>query len=138
MPKEVRYIVFDSAEAEQAVLQHLIPPNAIVSPRITEYLKIAFSDTPRYGIGAEISGLQTEIGLNQVRRLDETEVLSALLTWCRRSHIPLPRRGTKGVELVGGSIALALTLNAMRTKTMVTENRVRYADPQLEEVPAPG
>lgn len=134
MAQEVRYILFQATEAEQALLEHLVPRDALVGPRITEHLRVTFEDTPRYGIGATVTGLLDAAGLHRVRRVDQTELLCALLAWCRRAHIPLPRRATKGLELLGGSVALTVTLNAVAPDPKVTGNRVRYTDPDLHGI----
>lgn len=134
MAKEVRYILFQAREAEQALLDHLVPRDALVAPRITEHLRVAFADTPRYGVGATVTGLLDAAGVNRVRHVDQTELLAALLAWCRRARIPLPRRATKGLELLGGSVALTVTMNAVAPEPQVTGNRVTYTDPELRGI----
>lgn len=131
MPKEVRYIVFQASEAERAVLDYLSPRGAIMAPQIGPRAAIAFGETEREGICAIVTGLREPGGLPRERRVDETALLSALITWCRKEGIPLPRRGMKSLELLGGSPALTVTVNAATTETQVGGNRVRHADPAL-------
>lgn len=133
MPKEVRYIVFQAHEAERAVLDYISPPGAMLAPQIGPHLAIAFGETERDGICAVVTGLREPDGLRRERRVDETALLSALITWCRTAGIPLPRRGMKSLELLGGSPALTVTVNATATETQVGGNRVRHADPALQD-----
>lgn len=131
MPKEVRYILFQAHEAEEALLAHLSPPDALVGLRVTAQLSVEFLETPRFGVGAVVTGLVDPAGSKRLRRVDQTELLSALLAWCDRARVPLPRRATKGLELLGGTVALTVTMNAVPTETIVSGNRISYADPQL-------
>lgn len=131
MPKEVRYLVFQPQEAERAVLDYLCPRGAIAGLQAGPHAAITFAETDRDGICAAVSGLYDADGFVPQRRVDETALLSALITWCRVSGIPLPRRGMKSLELLGSTLALTVTMNAVATETRVSGNRVRHGDPAL-------
>ncbi len=132
MPQEVRYILFQKHEVEEAVVLHVAPSGAHVSPRRGPDLRIEFSDSEESGPRATVAGLIDPQGLPLTRRLNEVELRNAVLAWCRRRGVPLPLRGTKSIELVGAQVALTITLNAMPQEVRVEHGGLRYVDPALD------
>ena len=132
MPKEIRCILFQTHEAEEAVLLHVAPPGAHQGPKLGPEVRVAFAEVDEDGPFATVTGLIGPQGTLVTRRLNEIELRGAILAWCTRHAVPLPRRGMKSVELIGERPALTITLSAAVKDVQAEKGRVRYVDPALQ------
>lgn len=132
MPQEVRYILFHQNETEEAVLRHVIPPESYVTLRRGPDLRIDLTEDEDGGLRATVFGLIDPRGGVTPRKLNESELHGALLAWCRRRGVPLPRRATKSLELLGTRLAMTITLNAATQEIRTEKGSLRYVDPMLD------
>ena len=110
MPIEMRTLIFSHDEiaealADQAMLgDGVLPRSRVVhcqvgaGPEITMVVKL---------VPPERAQIQTVT-------LDAEALGSALIAFCLRRAIPLPRKSSRSLMLLGDSIALCLTMNEVR------------------------
>ena len=105
MPTETRRLVFTSDELKEA---------------LTRYSQTGTQALPRgQVVGCDLKGERgvqavvavSDPGSGEVRKvdLDATQLGACLIKFCLDNKIPLPRDGTKSLQVVGDDIALRIT-----------------------------
>ena len=108
MPGERREIIFSQDEFREAIHTYLARSND--EARTSEFVNVS---------------LETENGINAVARffnrgsenefrltMDVSEIGAALMLYCLRNHIPLPKKGQKAVQVENDTIILVVTIKA--------------------------
>ncbi len=104
MADEVRVILFSSEETLEAI--SLL--NVTASQRL--FFGKAVSCTLRSEPNV-IAVVEVEIhdGIEPVE-IDSTQLAAAMIRYCRRAHIPLPRKAKKELDVLNNQLVMKLTL----------------------------
>jgi hypothetical protein len=131
MPKEVRYLLFSPEEVLSALLDYPIGSVA-ARPRP------AYAPPPRLELFGNANGsvaahlfYEDHSGALHAVDIGSGELLSALLTFCARMRIVLPRLGHKSLELMSDRLVMSSTLNTPATRSEADRGGVRYSEPEV-------
>jgi hypothetical protein len=83
-----------------------------------------------------VADYQAKLGGLKKFPLDEADLLSALLVFCARSRIPLPRRASKTLVVHEETLVLSLSTDFAPGKPKVSGNRISYDDPKVRTITA--
>lgn len=107
MPKEIRKLVFTAQEIETAVGVYLDATKA--TARSKHVISVALQSGADLGALVKLS-IALPGGRNEI--VLTTEQLGvALIVYCKKTGIPLPKKGKKSVERDGGGIVMEITVN---------------------------
>lgn len=115
MPTEMRKIVFSEEEIVKAVLSQnrhsvrKLPPGDIV--------QVKAKSAPEPLLELDIFDPESEA--TKTIKLDTPYLAAAMLRFCIDSNIPIPRVADKSVQILGGSIALNISIDAGTTSFAV-------------------
>jgi hypothetical protein len=106
MLREIRSILFSQQELENAVklfhnsVQAILPSGKIIS------FEVAGENEPTLNVNvmAEPEGEMSAV------KMGTAHLAAAMLNYCIKNGIPVPRRAKKKIELIEGNLALTLTL----------------------------
>ena len=104
MVQEVRSILFEAEECLAAVAAALV--TRVSGLRTEHVVRVSFGSpagTARATI--RMAGQET------IHVLEEGELMSAILLFCRRANIPLSSRSQKRLNLIGDQLALTTSMN---------------------------
>lgn len=104
MVQEVRSILFTAEECLEAVADALVV--RVRGLRTEQVVRVSLG-TPA---GTARATLRLG-GVETVHVLEPSEMMSAILLFCRRARIPLSSRSQKRLNLVGGKLALTTSIN---------------------------
>ncbi len=106
MLKEIRSILFSQPEVEEAVklfhtaVQAILPPGRIIS------FEAAGNNEPTLRVNV----VDPKEGEVSTTTLATAHLAAAMLHYCIKNGIPVPRKAKKKIELIEGNLALTLTL----------------------------
>lgn len=133
MPKEVRYILFSPDEVHAALLCHVGERAwGVAEPPSTRGLYAELHATPSGGVAARLLRPRHQATAEETHRLGESDLLAAVLAFCRAAHVPLPMAGQKALELMNGRLAMTVTLNSEAACIEAGTGVLRYTDRQTE------
>lgn len=126
MSREIRYILFDEADLTQAVARW--------SRERAEPLPAG--TVSRLALVEGVQGIEAHMTVTPdsrwaepvVRQFSQTDLIEALIVYCRYRAIPLPQRMPKRLEIMGRSLGLLVSSDAIGQAPQVDDNRVRYDD----------
>ncbi len=122
VPSELRYIMFDAEEVRVAVCQHLAFKNKRIDPR-------AIGRVAVFTAGTEVvADVYSARDPSASLRVETTELMQALLAFCRLNRIPLPRLSPKKLELSDGRLVLVTGTNPTPTEPKVVDGAIVYAE----------
>lgn len=108
MAKEKRHILFSQHEVRRALL-------AFASTRGCPYNLEDHKPLLTENEHGEVTAELAKGDLPSVT-FSNSELLSAMIVFCKRAYIPLPRLSSKNLEIHGGSLVMAIgdmTMNSM-------------------------
>jgi hypothetical protein len=109
MAAEIRHIEFSAAEVAAAVREYCRevswPPLPFGTLRRFELHQGADGASATFEVVPEDDGSRAEAG-----EVSDAELREALILYCGTQKIPLPRAGTKTLQLFGDSLLLIVTL----------------------------
>jgi hypothetical protein len=114
MLKEIRTIIFPQNELEEALklfhysVQAILPAGRILS----------FTASGTNGPALSVNVVSTEGGDITDVTIASAHLAAAMLNYCMKNNIPVARNAKKKIELIGGDLALTLTLEARTLKTV--------------------
>jgi hypothetical protein len=133
MPKEVRYILFSPEEVHAALLSHVGErgwgPTEAPSQR---GLRSELVAAPCGGVAARLLRSGQTVPAPEAYKLGTSDLLAAILAFCRAVHVPLPVNGQKALELINGRLAMTVTLNSEPVFVEAETGVLRYTDSQTE------
>lgn len=106
MLKEIRNIIFAQEELEAALkvfdtsVQAILPPGRIIS----------FETSGNKEALLTVNVVKPKEGEVSTVIIASAHVAAAMLHYCIKNGIPVPRKARKKIELIEGSLALTLTL----------------------------
>ncbi len=133
MPKEVRYILFSPEEVHAALLGHVGERGwgAMEAPSQrglhSELLPAACG-----GVAARLIRSGQPAPGAEAYKLGASDLLAAILAFCRAIHVPLPVNGQKALELMNGRLAMTVTLNSEPVFVEAETGLLRYTDSHTE------
>jgi hypothetical protein len=104
MLKEIRNIIFAQDELEEAVklfhasVQAILPPGRIIS----------FEISGNNGPVLKVNVVKPKEGEVSTATIASAHVAAAMLSYCIKNGIPVPRKAKKKIELIEGNLALTL------------------------------
>ena len=108
MPGERRKIIFSQDEFREAIRTYLERSNE--EARTSEFVNVSLESDEEIAAVARFFNRGSE---NEFRlTLDVSEIGAALMLYCLRNHIPLPKKGQKAVQIENDTIILVVTLKA--------------------------
>jgi hypothetical protein len=130
--REIRYILFDEADLTQAVARWSreratpLPPGTV----------------SRLALVDGVDGIEAHMTVTPdsrweepvIRHFGQTDLIEALIVYCRYRAIPLPQRMPKRLEIMGRSLGLLVSSDAIGQGPEVVDNQVRYDDETLSAV----
>lgn len=105
MAQEVRSILFSADEIQTAVVDLLMQRVRGLSPHQIDRVQVEGSDRE---VRATVRFCRA---INATRVLDSGDLMSAVLTYCRKTRIPLAHRAQKRLGVIGGCLSLTTALN---------------------------
>ncbi len=129
MPKEINYLAFSNEELSTALTEfRRSQANPFPSNRI-ERLSIrqaqgTFVVTVRLLDRRSGKVIPIEVG--------PTEVLAAIIFFCKRHRIPLAMRAHKSLDVIGNQIALLTTANFSYSRPEQKDGAIIYTDDDLK------
>lgn len=106
--REMRSISFEERETINAILSLMRRNRLPLPPGQVEKLNLATKPT-----GAELIILD-DFGQRALIRRTSAELAASLVAYCIERRIPLPSRGLKFVEVIGGRLNLVIYLEDAR------------------------
>jgi hypothetical protein len=106
MLKEIRNIIFAQDELEDAVklfhtsVQAILPPGRIIS----------FETSGNTAPVLTVNVVKPKEGEVSTVAIASAHVAAAMLHYCIKNGVPVPRKAKKKIELIEGNMALTLTL----------------------------
>lgn len=106
MLREIRNIIFAHNELEEAVrlfhtsVQAILPPGTVVS------FEPAVNEEPTLKVNV-VAPKEAEVS---TITMVPAHVAAAMLHYCIKHGVPVPRKAKKKIEVIEGSLALTLTL----------------------------
>lgn len=124
MSQEVRYIVFDDVDLAAALIGWTRRQGGRVDAG-------PFASVRLRRAGAEIEAALRADSRDMPPRvaLQGSELTAALIHFCGRRRIPLPRRSAKRLVLQDGRLVLMITRNAEPDEPRVADGAVSYDGP---------
>lgn len=107
MPKETRKLVFSAQEVETAIGVYLDASK--IPARSTHILSVALQRGEEVGallrLSIALPGAKDEL------LLGTEQIGAALILYCKKTRVPLPKGGTKSLQRDGPGIAMEITLD---------------------------
>jgi hypothetical protein len=106
MLREIRNILFAQDELEDAIklfhtsVQPILPPGRIIS----------FETSGNKEPALKVNVVKPKEGEVSTVTIASAHVAAAMLHYCIKNGIPVPRKAKKKIELIEGNLALTLTL----------------------------
>lgn len=124
MSQEVRYIVFDEADIAAALIGWSRRQGGVVDAGPFAPIRLRRTGTEiEAALRAEDRDAPTRVALRG------SELTAALIQFCGRRRIPLPRRSAKRLVLQNGRLVLMTTLNVEPAEPRVADGAVCYDEP---------
>ncbi len=105
MPVEIRRLLFTDDEFRAAVDELLAGGRAKLPRGRVVQMEITTEDPLAAGLS-----IQTEHGQVERATLDDAHAAAAVIAYCRKRSIPLPRSGSKSLRRTSKGIAFDVTL----------------------------
>lgn len=131
MPSELRYIMFDSEEVRIAVCRFLATKSNRIDAKAIGRIAVFTSG------GEVVADIYSSRNVAGSLRIDSSDLIQALLWFCRLNRIPLPQLSTKRLELSEGQLVLVTGVNPISTEPRIANDRISYAEWAVKQ-PLPG
>jgi hypothetical protein len=130
VPHELRYILFSTEEVHSAIVRFLQTRGPRRRPSTVRHVSL-FAGGPGRGVVAEarLAGDPPCI-----QRLENDDLIIALLDMCRSSRIPLPRESHKSLELSEGRLVLVTGVNPVKIPPLLVDGQIKHAEWALRSV----
>ncbi len=115
--KELRCLVFSETEATAAVLARRRRVNIPVPAGQIRRARLVDDDGLALVLGFTDDDSEGERQL----RIDEQEILTSLINYCIAKKIPMPVQSERTLRLIGGAVALMITMNFNKPGRLVTQ-----------------
>lgn len=106
MPTEFRRIVFTSEELKEALTLYSRTANGPLPPGTVVGCDLKGSG----GVQAVVAVSNPRTGELDRVELDAAQLGASLIKFCIEKKIPIPREGTKSIQIAGDDVALRITL----------------------------
>ena len=129
MAQEVRSILFTEEEIHTAVTELLMLRIRGLVPHQVARVAVHVRD----GVVRATVHFSKELGAKRV--IDPNELMSAVLTYCRKARIPLSNRAQKRLGVLNGCLSLTTSLNLIAIAPWIEGDTVFHAAPGLSFEP---
>jgi hypothetical protein len=126
MPKEVHYLLFSRKEIAECLRDYASTHAASGADRYESVQDIVFIETSDGNVGAHIKLRRRNNPEPAERYFVTSDILSALLSFCRRHDIPVAQRAHKAIEVFGDQIALMMIVDFPAEAPTVVGGELRY------------
>ncbi|MGF1610275.1 MAG: hypothetical protein ACFCUQ_12820 [Kiloniellales bacterium] len=110
MPVEMRTLIFSRDEVAEALTEHAEQGGGSLPRGRVIYCQVGCG--PDFSMVVKLGASErTEI---QTVTLDAEAVGAALIDFCLRRAIPLPRNASRSLQVLGEALALSLAINEVR------------------------
>lgn len=120
MVQEVRSILFTAEECHAAVTTLLVMRVRGLRPEQVMGLELEKS-------ASASATVRTDAGAEVTHVLTSEDLMSAVLLFCRRTHIPLSSRSHKRLTLIAGCLALTTSINLRAASPKVDGGTIVHA-----------
>ena len=110
MPIEMRTLIFSRDEVAQALAEHAEQGGGALPEGRVVYCQVGCGPD----LAMVVKLVPPERAQIQTITLDAEAVGAALIEFCLRRAIPLPRNASRSLQVLGEAIALSLTINELR------------------------
>ena len=119
MVQEVRSILFNAEECHAAATTLLVMRVRGLRPEQVVGLEFGSAVTA-------CATLRTSAGAETTHLLTSEDLMSAVLLFCRRAHIPLSTRSHKRLTLIAGCLALTTSINLRAAAPIVDRGTILH------------
>jgi hypothetical protein len=127
MAKEIRYLLLSTEEVRDSLIAY---HQSISNIRFESGRDLLLSDTLT-GASARLTLCSFRSNATKVRDFATSELLAAVLLFCKSRRIPVAQRSHKTMEIFGAQLALLTTILA-GPNPVVDDNKISYTDAEIE------
>jgi len=117
VPSEFRQILFSSNELIEAIYEY----NQVAQTKLPQGMIVSCTPVVEDEVAVRLKLLDQASGETQVASLAPELVAAALLRYCFRHHIPIPRNAAKSIQVHGDDISLDVRIKGRTDKSRQTD-----------------
>lgn len=111
MPSESRQVLFSNNEVIEALYEH----NQVSETKLPQGIIVSCTPVAEVKVAVRLELVDQASGETQVASLSPELVGAALLRYCIKRHIPMPKNAAKSIKIHGDQVSLNVHIEG-RTK----------------------
>jgi len=112
VPSEYRQVLFSNNEVIEALYEH----NQVAEAKLPRGMIVSCTPVAEVDVAVRLELVDQESGETQVASLSPELVCAALLRYCMKLHIPMPRGAAKTIQIHGDDVALNVRIKSRAKK----------------------
>lgn len=140
MPAETRRIIFTKNELIEAIYEH----NQIAKKKLPPGMIVSCEAVSEAQVAVRLELVDQKSGEAETAEISPEVICAALLRYCIRNRIPVPKSAAKSIQVSGENIALTIRMRGKASQAVLTNadgSEVKMGQPDADsggqEVTAP-
>jgi hypothetical protein len=112
VPSEYRQVLFSNNEVIEALYEH----NRVAVSKLPKGIIVSCTPVAEVDVAVRLELADQESGETHVASLSPELVCAALLRYCMKLHIPMPKSAAKSIQIHGDDVALIVRIHGRTGK----------------------